>query len=67
MEWMATAGEPGSGGLISLLKQETDGVVNQVVTRQYDAVGPTSMLIQLGCSSRKARVTAANSGELKML
>jgi hypothetical protein len=24
-------------------------------------------LVQLGCSSRKARVTAANSGELKML
>jgi hypothetical protein len=26
-----------------------------------------SRFVQLGCPSRKARVTAANSGELKML
>jgi hypothetical protein len=27
----------------------------------------STTLVQLGCSSRKARVTAANSGEPKML
>jgi hypothetical protein len=33
----------------------------------YDAIGPNLELVQLGCSSRKARVTATKSGELNRL